>query len=152
GAALQIAEESLALLADLHVGEGPDDQHHRDPDRADQPYREFHAWLILPGGPTAASVYRTRQPARTRSAVDFDAAPERSLQTMEGEDAPADQLDLAGHVVLRALPALVGQRVSRIPQRPRAELVAARVGVKRRRQRVGQRDAVQHGPRRRPPA
>src|SRR6185503_13135256 len=50
---------------------------------------------------------------------------EARLQTMQGEDAPADQLDLTVHVVLRALPALIGQRISRIPQRLRAEFVAA---------------------------
>ena len=33
---LQIADEPPALLTDLEIGEDPDDQHHREPDRTDQ--------------------------------------------------------------------------------------------------------------------
>src|SRR5206468_5995671 len=122
----------------------------------DQPYREFHARSIRPGGLTTASVYRTRHPPRSirrrprGPAIAARWAP--SLQAMEGKDAPANRLDLAVDVVLGALPALIGKRLRRIPERLRAELVAARVRAKRRGQRVGQRDAVQHGPRGRPPA
>src|SRR3989441_5057762 len=42
GAALQIVEEPLALLADLEEREPPDDDQHREPDGADEANREFH--------------------------------------------------------------------------------------------------------------
>src|SRR5262249_58232940 len=45
-AALQIAGEALALLPNLEIREYPDDQHHREPDRADEPQGEFHVWSI----------------------------------------------------------------------------------------------------------
>src|SRR5262245_50472430 len=96
-------------------------------------------------GTVATAGSARRRPSRGRALP-----AEARLQAMKWEDTPADQLDLTVHVVLRALATLIGQRISRIPQRLRAEFVAARVPVKRGGQRVRQRDAVQHGPRRRP--
>src|SRR5881227_2514031 len=49
GAALQIVEEPLALLADLQEREPPDDDQHREPDGSDEANGEFHGARPRPG-------------------------------------------------------------------------------------------------------
>jgi hypothetical protein len=64
---LQIAEETLALFTNLQIGEHPDDEHHREPDRADQPQGESQVASTPLSGMTAPQC-TLRGPRASRSA------------------------------------------------------------------------------------